>query len=260
MRWSTRAQDCLYLNWAVPRDHVPDLPSPLTYEVHRSGNDDVVFVSALFFYLTDLRADVLPAMGLSYPQVNLLFYVSDAEGRPAMLFHRLLVPSWVAPLSRLLGRQPAQSARLSFPRVSRDLAEESWTWNVRRRECLRVRCRLSSPHLGPGPDLGGWQQAQHHFRNRSRGYVLWGRRLRSIRTTYFANDVMPVAVDIEEAGWLAKELPECPDGVWTTPHSAWLCPEIPFAFEFGKAIQLPLPGQRVAAAEGTSCRHLGGGA
>lgn len=259
MQWSTRAQDCLYVNWVLPRDTVPDLPAPLSYEVHRSGGHDVVFVSALLFHLSDLRAEALPQLRLSYPQMNLLLYVLDAEGRPAMLFHRMLVPSWVAPVSRWLGHQPTLSARLTCPRVSRRLGDESWHWSVQRRRRLAITCRLGSPHLGPGPDLGNWQQTLHQFRNRSRGYVLWGDRLRSIRATHSSDDAMPLAIDIDDAGLLIKELPESHDGIWQEPHSAWLCPEIPFTFELGKSIQLPLPGQRVAAAEGTSCRHRGGG-
>ncbi len=259
MRWSTCARDCLYLNWALPRDTVPELPAPLSYEVHRSGGQDYVFVSALLFRLSGLHPESLPWLRLSYPQMNLRLYVLDGDGRPAMLFRRMLVPFWVAPVSRFLGRQPALAAQLDYPQVSQDLEAQSWRWWVERSgQGLDVSCRLATPQFGPGPDLGTWQQTLLHFRNRSRGYVLWAQRLRPIRTTHTGDEVMPLSVEIEDASLLAEVLSEGDESLWQRPHSAWLCPEIPFAFELGKTIHLPLTRRPVAAGEWTSCRLFEG--
>jgi hypothetical protein len=36
--------------------------------------------------------------------------------------------------------------------------------------------------------------------------------------------------------------------IWEKPHSAWLCPDIPFSFELGPPIRLPLPAMPAAPA------------
>lgn len=254
MQLRTTAQDCLYLNWAVPADAAPRLPLPLRYELHREGDADWVFVSALLFRFAGLRPEGLPFPSLSYPQAHLRLYVLDGEGVPSVIFLRMMVPFWVVPVSRLLARQPATVGWFSYPRPSADGGEAggegSWTWSLRRRAVLEVSARPASPGIGPGPSLGDWQRTVEYIRRRPKGYVLWEGRLRSLRRTYATRAVVwPLHAEVEVSELLESIFPEVDADHWATPHSAWLCPEIPLSFEVGKPIRLPLPhpAPRVAA-------------
>ena len=249
MQLRTKALDCLYLNWALPRETAPELPSPLRYEIHEHQGQDYVFASTLLFHLSGLRLDTVPFLKLSYPQMNCRVYVLDGEGVPSVLFKRLLVPSWVVVASRALSRQPTAAARFAYPRPS-DGRGDSWSWSVSRGEKLEVSAKLASPGLGPGPKLGSWQATVDYFRRRQRGYVVWKERLRPIATSRASVEVWPLAVDIGAAGLVAECFSEVDREVWQSPHSAWLCPEIPFRFELGELRSLHLPWNRVAATEG----------
>ncbi len=272
MQLSTIARDCLYLNWALPRPAAPRLPRSLRYEVHSWEGQEWVFVSALLFRLSELRTEILPAVRLAYPQMSVRLYVLDQDGLPAMLVVRTLVPAWVAPLSRLLARQPAEGASFSYPSPSypapsypgpaaRGAAEPhgqdgtepgdgrsewDWTWRVwqrgggQRRE-LRLKARIASPRLGPGPSLGPWDKAVDYFRHRRRGYALDRRRLRTLRTSQTPAGVWPLDAEIECADLLAERFKRVDPQIWPRFHSAWLCPEIPFTFELGKPIRIPMP-------------------
>lgn len=244
MQLRTLARDCLYLNWALPREAAPELPHPLRYEVHAWDERDWVFASALLFQQSGLHLAALRFPRLSYPQMNLRLYVLDEEAVPSVLFLRTLVPFWVAPVSRYLGRQPATGASFSFPALSGEPGRESWSWSISRRLRLDVEARLSSPQTGRGPRLGPWEQTVDYFRHRRRGYAVWDRQLRSLRMSHPPAATWPLQVEIGEVGLLADCLgvdrDDCGDELWRTPHSAWLCPEIPFVFELGKLIRLPL--------------------
>lgn len=250
MQLSTTARNCLYLNWALPREMAPKLPEPLRYELHSKGGDDFVFASALLFQLEGLRLRTLPFLRFSYPQMNLRLYVLDGDGMPSVLFLRTLVPFWVAPVSYLLGRQPAHSARFDFPKSREGDLPTSWHWQVQCGGRLDLDAVLSEPCFGPGPSLGSWETTVAHFRRRPRGYALWEKRLRSVQTSYPRVEVCPVAVDLLEVGLLAESLDSVAPGVWHTLHSSWLCPEIPFVFELGRPISLPQTGHRIPATEG----------
>ena len=252
MQLRTKALDCLYLNWALPRDVAPPLPPGLRYEVHTWRDGEWVFVSALLFRLAGLHLRSLPFLRLSYPQMNLRVYVLDEQGRPSVLFRRMMVPFWVAPVSRFLARQPATSARLRFPPLADRPDSGARTWRIDRGRRFEVSARPGSPLFGQGPDLGSWQSTVDHFRQRPRGYVYLGGRLRSLRTFQPRLDVVPLAVDLHAVDLLAEGLTPGHGELWQSPHSAWLCPEIPFGFEVGRPIALPLPRRRVPAAE--SCR------
>ncbi|MCP3964460.1 MAG: hypothetical protein GY719_42065 [bacterium] len=251
MHVRTKALDCLYLNWALPHDSAPPLPPPLRYEVHEGpGGGEYIFASALLFRLSRLRLETLPFLRLSYPQMNCRVYVLDGDGVPSVLFRRMLVPLWSVPVSRLLARQPAAAARFSYPRPSKQPCGDSWSWTVRRRRSLEVTGRVASPDFGPGPRLGSWEQTLDYFRQRTRGYVVWNQRLRPIQTTRTSGEVWPLAVEVGSADLVAECVAKLSEDVWRSPHSAWLCPEIPFVFELAEMRALSLARGRVPAAEG----------
>lgn len=253
MQLETLARDCLYVNWALPRESAPELPKPLRYEIHQGGEGEWVFVSVLLFRLSGLHLASLPFARVSYPQMNLRLYVLDEKGMPSVLFLRTLVPFWVAPMSRLLGRQGVHAASFDYPCPSQSPGEGVWRWTIERRRRLELRGRLASPQTGRPPQMGGWEQTVEYFRNRRRGYVVWDNRLRSIRTSNAAVPIWPIEIEVGNAGLIAADLPDVDSEIWRSPHSAWLCPEIPFHFELGKIIALPLPAsRRVPAAEGLS--------
>ena len=250
MQLRTKALDCLYLNWALPRAAAPELPEPLSYELHQWQGEDYVFASALLFRLTGLRFETLPFLRLSYPQMNCRVYVLDGDGVPSVLFRRALVPAWVVPVSRTLGRQRAAAARFSFPVPSNGARSDSWRWSIKRQSGFEVSGQVASPRIGPGPSLGSWETTLDYFRQRTRGYVVWDRRLRPINTSRSAAEVWPLAVEIHEAGLVADCFEKVDAGVWQEPHSAWLCPEIPFRFALADLRALAMRGARVPAAEG----------
>jgi len=250
MQLRTLARDCLYLNWALPLEAAPKLPAPLRYELHSWKEAEWVFASALLFRHSGLQLKTMPFPRVSYPQMNLRLYVFDGAGMPAVLFVCMLVPPWVVPVSRLMGRQPAAAAGFSYPSPTRQSPEESWSWTIRRRRRLEVAARVASPQVGYGPPLGSWERTVDYFRNRRLGYVEWEGRLRAIRTSHPAAEVWPLAVELGEVDLVSNCLGDIGADALRSPHSAWLCPEIPFIFELGKSMALPLAPQRVPAAEG----------
>ncbi len=250
MQLRTKALDCLYVNWALPRESAPALPAPLRYEVHEWRGSEYVFASALLFHLSGLRLDSLPFVRLSYPQMNCRVYVFDGEGVPSVLFRRMVVPGWVVPMSRWLGRQPASSGHFEYPRPSDEPRSDHWRWSIQQQQQrLELAGKLASPQVGVGPQLGSWQVALDYFRQRPRGYVVWKRQLRPLRTSRVSLEVWPLAVEVASAGLIAECFSEVDPAVWLTPHSAWLCPEIPFRFELAELRALRMPRGRVAATE-----------
>ena len=255
----TQALDCLYVNWALPHEAAPELPEPLRYEVHDVGGEGWIFASALLFRLSGLHFSHLPWMRVSYPQMSLRLYVLDAGGLPSVLFLRVLVPFWVAPTSALVARQPAHAARLRFPSMIRSPGGV-WRWRVQRPGSgLELEGSAAGVPEEPnvaGPRLGSWEKTVAYFRQRPRGYVLWKNRLRSVRTAHPPMDVWPMAVQVEEGSLLSKTFAEVgSEELWSRPHSAWLCPAIPFSFELGKPRRIPLT--RVPAT-GSYCRRPSG--
>ncbi len=250
MQLRTRALDCLYLNWALPRESAPTLPTPLRYEIHEWRGTEYVFVSALLFRLSGLRLDSLPFLRLSYPQMNCRVYVLDGEGVPSVLFRRMVVPRWVVPVSRCLARQPASAGHFNYPRPSDGPRRDNWRWSIRQQQRLELSGKLASPQVEVGPQLGSWQATLDYFRQRPRGYVVWKGQLRPIRTSRVSLEVWPLAVEVGSAGLMTECFSEVDATVWQTPHSAWLCPEIPFRFELAELRALRMPQRRVAATEG----------
>ena len=230
----TVVRDCLYLNWALPASDVPPPPAPLRYEVHGWQGDEVVFASALLFRQERLHLPRIPLVRLSYPQFNLRLYVLDDEGVPSVLFRSVLVPGWVVPSMRVFADQPALSGQFDYPRPSSEPAEEGWRWLVRRAGELRVVARQDSPCPGHGPSLGSWERVTRFFNQRRRGYFEAASGLKRVDATHRASAFWPLQVEVEEDSLLGECLPLAGGG-WPEPHSAFLCPEIPFVFEIGEA-------------------------
>jgi len=90
-------RDCLFLNWALPADALPEPPPPLRYQLHSWQGRDYVFASALLFHQDAVHFAALPLLRFGYPQLNLRLYVLDQDGVPSVLFRRMLMPSWVVP-------------------------------------------------------------------------------------------------------------------------------------------------------------------
>jgi uncharacterized protein YqjF (DUF2071 family) len=239
----TVLRDCLYLNWALPRTALPPAPVPLRYESHRHAGEEWVFVSALLFRQEGLRSAALPGIRLSYPQCNVRSYVLDGEGVPAVWFWRLWVPAWVSPGARFVTRMPCRAAALRFPRPSRQLDADSWRWSVHSGERrLEVEARQGTPAPGAGPDLGAWERTTDYFRRRERGYVHNGGGLRRIDATQAATALWPMHAKLVE-GSLLIDLLATAEPRWPRLHSAWLCPEMPFTFEWIAARESVLPRQ-----------------
>lgn len=226
-------RDCLFLNWALPVEALPEPPCPLRYQVHSWQGRDYVFASALLFFNEEFRLPLLPLIRLSYPQFNFRFCTLDGDGVPSVLFHTILVPLWVVPGARLVAKQPAARARFRYPRPSRRPPARPWRWTVISQEALEVSAQEESPGVGPGPRFPSWEETVEYMRQRPRGYAQgpWG--LRKIETSHPAVDIWPLRAQVEKADLLLRTLPGLPS--WPELHSAWLCPEIPFVFELARA-------------------------
>lgn len=263
MELQTTVRDCLYLNWAIPARALPSLPDPLRHELHPGKHREWGFASAVLFFHEGLRMHGVPWVRLAYPQANLRFNVLDAEGLPAVYFRRMLVPVWVVPAARLVGRQPTRPARLDFPRPSLDPAADSWVWRVGGRKVGRrgggdglvVTARRGAPQRPGGPDLGSWEQTVRYFRERRRGYSRLAGRLRRIDTRQPPAPVWPLKVEVAGAELVATGLGLASvDGKDGGPewelHSAWLCPEMTLTFETVRAPEPEEPVRRRVPAAG----------
>ena len=227
MKLRTLVRDCLYLNWALPVDSLPEPPAPLRYEVHEWQGRRLVFASALLFRQHGLRLAALPLPRLSYPQFNLRLYVFDGDGVPSVLFRRMLVPAWAVP-GGWLARQPMRAGRFAYPRLPSGDGAGQWRWRVSDGGALEVEARAGSPATGEGPRFSSWEAMVQYFRRRSRGYSEGRTGLHRIDTEPPQTAVWPLAVQVGEARLLERLLSIEP---WPALHSAFLCPEMPFVFE-----------------------------
>jgi hypothetical protein len=236
-------RDCLFLNWALPADAVTAPVAPLRYQVHSWQGRDYVFASALLFHQDAVHLSALPILRFGYPQLNLRLYVLDGDGVPSVLFHRMLMPSWVVPGVRLITHQPASHARLRFPRPSQHAGDGPWLWRVQRGGSLEVRAWQDSPRIGEGPRIGTWEQTVRYFYERPRGYAVSGGALHKIEARHPDATNWPLRVEMAGDDVLGRLFPMGSGGAvgsrsnggdgWPGLHSAWLCPEIPFVFELG---------------------------
>jgi hypothetical protein len=253
----TVVRDCLFLNWALPVDALPEPPAPLRYQRHTWQGRDHVFASALLFHHDAVRWSAFPLLRVGYPQLNVRLYVLDEDGVPAVLFQRELMPAWVAPGVRLVSHHPAASARLDFPRPSRETGADSWQWRAERGGTLTVRAWVHSPTFGEGPRIGSWEETVRYFQDRPRGYAVHGGALHRVDASHPPVEaVWPLAAEVGGDALLRRLLPMAPTvptvptapglpshstpavapqdghGAWPALHSSWLCPEMPFSIVF----------------------------
>ena len=244
MKLRMTVRDCLYLNWAVPVEKLPDPPSPLRYQLHSWQGRDHVFASALLFHQDALHFASLPLLRVGYPQLDLRLCVLDPEGVPSVLFRRMLMPAWVTPGVRLLTHQPASRARLDFPRPSRNPGYGGpWTWKIARRGALLVRAWQDSPQVGEGPRLGSWEQTVRYFHERPRGYAESSSALHRLEASFPQVACWPLRAELRGDDMLSPWLRIDRNGAsypWPALHSVWLCPEIPFVFELGLVPQIQM--------------------
>jgi len=250
MKLSSLVQDALYLNWALPAGALPAPPAPLRYQVYGEDAERWIFASALLFRHRGIHLPHLPVVRFSYPQMNLRLYAVDGDGVPCVLFREMLMPWWVGPVVRWVGEQPASTARFRYPRPSRQPAAESWHWRVEQGGTLAVTARRGAPGTGTGPSLGSWAKTVRFFRERSRGYLLSGDRLRRIETEHPSVPVWPLVAEVEEADLLQRSLP-LGGAAWPRLHSAWLCPRIPFVFDLRIVPEVELEASLPRAAAST---------
>jgi hypothetical protein len=254
MKLRTLVIDALYLNWALPADALPPPPPPLRYQCSEWQGRRWAFASALLFRHRSARIPYLPFPRLSYPQANLRLYAVDGDGVPCVLFREMLMPRWVQPAVLLTAGHPVSTARFSFPRPSRDPDADAWHWLVEQGGRLEVVARRGAPQAtGAGPSLGGWEETVRFFRERPRGYIEAGDRLRRIETEHPRATVWPMTVELTDVSLLPLLLPLDGHPGWPPLHSAWLCPEIPFVFAFRLVPKVALETGMPHAAATRSC-------
>jgi len=242
MIFHTLVRDCLYVNWALPRAALPPLPEGLTYEAHGDLASPQVFASLVCFRQEELHHEVAPFLKIAYPQCNLRLYVRDREGIPGVFFLRMLVPAWVVPGARFLGRQPVSAAVLEFPPAGLSPPAGPWRWTVAAEGRVALTATAGAGAPGPGPDLGSWQRTVAYFRERPRGFGVRSGKLRSVEAIHPAVEHVPVRLEVEESDLLSSVLPELSPEVWARPHSAFLYPRVPFVFDLRTAPQGVLAG------------------
>lgn len=241
----SRVRDCLFLNWALPLDRLPEPPKNLRYQTHQEAGSLWVFVSALLFRQEGIHLASMPWARLSYPQLNLRFYTLDPDDIPSVLFHSMWVPPWVAPAVQFVGRQVVEPAIMRYP-GSVEESDGVYDWSVRSGAELRLRASPGAAVLGPGPRLGSWEETVSYFRLRTRGYSRGPSGLRRVETSQISSSVWPMEVELSNLALLDQSL-ELPDG-WPPLHSSWICPELTFEFEVlpeGEAAlarSVPAPG------------------
>jgi Uncharacterized conserved protein (COG2071) len=231
MRLRTLVRDCLFLNWLVPAECLPPPPPPLRYDRRVVSGRDHVFVSALLFRQQGLHLPLLPFARISYPQLNVRTYVIDGDGRPAVLFSRMLVPSWVVLGVRWFGQQPAEVGSFRYPAAGRgSVARESWS--VRAKGAgLAVEAEPGPPAVHPG--FASWEGLVALLRERPRGFAIVRGGLREVRASHPPVAVVPMRAEIGEDLLLRRAVLGDGTGEWPELHSSWICPEIPFVFELG---------------------------
>lgn len=252
MRLQSLVQDALYLNWALPVSALPPLPEPLRYQTFEgdgpdAGEEEHAYASALLFRHRGLHVPHLPLFRFTYPQLNLRLYAVDADRMPSVVFIDMLMPWWVGPAVRWVAKSPASTARFTYPRPSDEPEVGEWSWEVRQGGRLEVRARRGAPAVAG--ELGGWRETVRFFRDRPRGYLVSGGKLRRVETEYPRVEVWPMVAEVAEDSLLQRVLPVA--GGWPRLHSSWLCPEVPFVFDLAVVPQVDLEGTLSRAAAST---------
>lgn len=237
----TIGRDCLFLNWALPVEALPELAPPLRYDRHSWQGGEHVFVSAALFrqQVLDIPKVLFPRV--SYPQLSVRLCTTDGDGVPSFFLCTVLLPAWVLPSVRLVARQQARKASFSYPAQGAGVAAEPLRWCVRSGSTLDVTARAGTGVTGTGPSLGSWKQAVTYFERRKRWYFAAADGLRRIEVSSRAVESVPVTVEVADDSLLASCLESAGEGGWPELHSGWLSPEIPLVFEFGWAMDNRLP-------------------
>lgn len=232
------ARDCLYLNWAIPAERMPPPPAPLRYDVR----DGFALASTVLYRLE--RTGTLGLLAPGHPQLDFHVCTLDEAGRPSFFMHCVLIPTWVLPGARLMARLPAHTASFDFPGPRAGAGERNW--RVCRRDCLDLSACEGAPAPGVEPDLGSWRRTVTFFQRRRRGYYPSAEGLRPIDVARPEIEVVPMSVEVRDAALVERclGLAAGPPSVF---HSAWFCPEVPFAFARSEAPTglpkgLPAPG------------------
>ena len=119
-----------------------------------------------------------------------------------MLFLHVLVPAWVVPGVRVVGRQRAGAGRFSYPRCSDGPPGAPWRWTVRAGESLAVSATVAAPGspgggTGTGPRFRRFEDLVDTLRNRTRAYSVGRRGLVRVKTSHPPVTVVPVAAQVE---------------------------------------------------------------
>jgi hypothetical protein len=240
----TALENCLYLNWALPRAMLPDPPGALRYDVRDWQGGEAVFASALFFRQATPRFRFIPLPRVSYPQFQLQLCTLDSDGTPSVLIRSLLLPAWVTPGARWLAGQPARTAELSYPRSIETVAGPA-EWRIARHGSLAVEAEPGSPMVGGGPALGPWERTVSYFCRRPVAYAMGTRGLHRIEIETEPGTVLPMKAVLRED----RLLHEClgsGEREWPSLHSAWLCPPMIASLVVGEAATQPV-GARIPA-------------
>ena len=192
----TIGRDCLFLNWALPVEAVPELEAPLRYDLHRWRDSDYVFLSAALFrqQVLDIPKVIFPRV--SYPQAVLRLCTTDADGVPSFFLCSVLLPAWVLPSVRLVARQQARKASFDYPAQGAGVGAATLRWSVRSGDRLEVAASAGAGLTGDGPSLGNWRQSVAYFERRERWYFATADGLRHVEVS--SRDVESVPVDV---GW-----------------------------------------------------------
>lgn len=239
----TIGRDCLFLNWALPAEALPELAAPLRYDVHARGEDDCVFLSAALFrqQVIDIPNVLFPKV--SYPQLTVRLCTLDAEGVPSFFISTVMLPGWVVPSVRLVAGQRARKAKFDYPTQGSNLEASPLRWSVESEGLLDVSVTSGAAASGAGPTLGDWGQTVAYFQRRKRLYFHTSSGLKRIEVTSRHEQAIPVASRVADDSLFGSCLAGCADLCWPRLHSSWLSPEIPFVFEIGWAQERRLPSQ-----------------
>jgi len=228
----TSLADALFVNWAVPAEALPSPPEPLTLDTALHDGRQVGFVTLVLFRQCGLRLAALPWPSLTFAQCNLRVPVRDPEGAAGVWLLRELVPAWVVPLARTIGRQPVSAA--VFDRRS-DGRDQRWTVHAGRVLSLAARPGAAT---GVDPRLGDWPTTVGFFRDRPRAWVRAPRDpdgvVRRIETAHPALEGVPMTIEFGAVDWLASRLPTVDEAAWARPHSAFQVAPARLTLEVGR--------------------------
>ncbi|GMU66006.1 MAG: hypothetical protein AMXMBFR36_22800 [Acidobacteriota bacterium] len=232
MIYETSLADALFVNWAVPAEALPTPPEPLRLERALEDGVDFGFVTLVLFRQRGLRLAAMPWPRLSFPQCNLRIPVRDEEGAAGVWLLKELVPAWVVPLARGLGRQPVSAGMFEI----RSTPGGDWRWTIHAGRALSLAARPGAPSTGR-PRLGGWSDTVGFFRDRPRAYV-GAPGNRRIETAHPSVEGVPMTVEPSVCDWLATHLPAVDAALWRAPHTAFLVSSARLTFAVDRA---PLP-------------------